>query len=140
MRVLVDTNVFLDAILKREPFFEDSKEFFSYFKSNKHQLYVSSMSFRDIEYVLRKVEKDPFERRRTLNIIYSFVHKIIDLGPDDVINNLFSNYKDFEDGLLIESAKRNLLDAIITNNKDDFLDGGVPVFTPKEAVYYLKKS
>lgn len=139
MRVLVDTNVFLDAILKREPFFEDSKEFFSYFKSNKHQLYVSSMSLRDIEYVLRKVEKDPFERRRTLNIIYSFVHKIIDLGPDDVINNLFSNYKDFEDGLLIESAKRNMLDAIITNNKDDFLDADIPAFTPREVVDYLKR-
>ena len=140
MRVLVDTNVFLDAILKREPFFEDSKEFFSYFKSNKHQLYVSSMSFRDIEYVLRKVEKDPFERRRTLNIIYSFVHKIIDLGPDDVINSLFDDYKDFEDGLLIESAKRNMLDAVITNNKDDFLCSSVPAFTPKEVVFYLKKS
>lgn len=139
MRVLVDTNVFLDAILKREPFFEDSKDFFTYFKSHRHWLYVSSMSFRDIEYVLRKVEKDPIERKRTLTSIYSFIHKIIDIGADDVINDLFDDYKDFEDGLLIESAKRNMLDAIITNNKDDFLDADIPAFTPREVVDYLKR-
>lgn len=139
MRVLVDTNVFLDAILKREPFFEDSKDFFTYFKSHRHWLYISSMSFRDIEYVLRKVEKDPIERKRTLTSIYSFIHKIIDIGADDVINDLFDDYKDFEDGLLIESAKRNMLDAIITNNKDGFLDADIPAFTPREVVDYLKR-
>ena len=139
MRVLVDTNVFLDAILKRGPFFEDSKDFFTYFKRHRHWLYVSSMSFRDIEYVLRKVEKDPVERKRALTSIYSFIHKIIDIGADDVINDLFDDYKDFEDGLLIESAKRNMLDAIITNNKDDFLDADIPAFTPREVVDYLKR-
>ena len=138
MRVLVDTNVFLDAILKREPFFEDCKEFFTYFKNNRHFLYISSMSFRDIEYVLRKVEKDPFERKRGLSSIYSFVHKIVNLGADDVINNLFNDYKDFEDGLLVESAKNNMLDAIVTNHIKDFADVDFPVFTPKEIVDYLK--
>ena len=140
MRVLVDTNVFLDAILNRGPFFEDSNAFFEYFSNNGHWLYISSMSFRDIEYVLRKVEKDPFERRKTLSHIYAFVHKIIDLGADDVIDNLFDDHKDFEDGLLIESAKRNMLDAIITNNVKDFIDGDIPVFTPKDVVSHLKNA
>ena len=137
MRVLVDTNVFLDFLLKRPPFFEDAKAFFSYFPKHHHQMVVSPMTFRDIEYVLRKIEPDPEERRRVLRSIYGIVFKIIDLGPDDVINNLFADHKDFEGGLIMESAERNMLDGIVTNNVDDFVGSKVPVFSPKKLVEYL---
>ena len=95
------------------------------------------MTFRDIEYVLRKIEPDPEERRRVLRSIYGIVFKIIDLGPDDVINNLFADHKDFEGGLIMESAERNMLDGIVTNNVDDFVGSKVPVFSPKKLVEYL---
>ena len=89
MRVLVDTNVFLDYFKKRQPFFEDCKEFFSYFLTHHHQIVLSPMSFRDIQYVLRKIEPDSNERRKVLHGLYGMVYKIIDLSPDDVINCLF---------------------------------------------------
>ena len=42
--------------------------------------------------------------------------------------------KDYENSLIAVTAKLELLDAIVTNNKKDFLDCGVPVFTPSEIV------
>ncbi|MCR5348455.1 MAG: PIN domain-containing protein [Bacilli bacterium] len=140
MRVLVDTNVFLDFLLNRPPFQKDSHDFFEYFLSHRHQIVASPMSFRDIEYLLRKVESDPNERKRSLHAIYSIVYKIIDIRADDVINDLFANHKDFEDGLLMESAERMMLDAIVTNNVSVFSDSPVPVFTPAAITEHLKKN
>ena len=140
MRVLVDTNVFLDFILKRPPFYEDVRSFFTTFLGHGHQIVISPMSFRDIEYVLRKVEPNAMERKSILQKIYSCAYKIIDLTPDDVINNLFEDYKDFEDGLLMESAQRKMLDGIVTSNTDDFADSKIPVFTPKDLIELLQKS
>ena len=140
MRVLVDTNVFLDYILNRPPFGQEAREFFGYFLSHRHQIVVSPMTFRDIEYVLRKVDHDEFSRERTLRRVYSVVYKIIDLNPDDVINALFGEYKDFEDGMIMESAERKLLDGIVTNNVRDFQKSKVPVFTPRELREALERN
>ena len=98
------------------------------------------MSFRDIEYVLRKAVPDPEDRKRVLQSIYGIVYKIIDLGPDDIINNLFADHKDFEDGLLMESAERNMCDGIVTNNPSDFADSRVPIFQPRQLIAYLEKA
>ena len=139
MRVLVDTNVFLDVILNRPGFYEKSRLFFKYMISHRHQLVVSPMSFRDINHVLRKVENDRHKRREILHKIYSMVYKVIDLAPDDVINAIFENgYADFEDGLLMESSERKMLDGIVTNNKKGFVSGRVPVFAPEEIVANLQ--
>ena len=140
MSVLADTNVFLDFLLRREPFYESCREFFSYFRANRHQIVISPMSFRDIECVLRKVESDPKKRKQVLQSIYSFVYKIIDLAPDDVINVLYEDPKDFEDALLIASAERCFLDGIVTDNQKDFRHGALPVYSPKEIVELLQKA
>jgi len=140
MRVLVDTNVFLDFLTNRAPFYKESHDFFSYFLSHKHQIVASPMSFRDIEYILRKIEKDPNVRKKNLHTIYSIIYKIIDMTPDDVINCLYADYKDFEDGLLMESAERMMLDGIVTNNISDFKDSRIPVYTPAQITEYLQKN
>ena len=138
MRVLVDTNVFLDFLLRRSPHYDDVRGFFSYFLGQGHQIVISPMSFRDIEYVLRKVEPDSAKRKHILRTIHSSVYKVLDLSPDDIINDLFEDYKDFEDGLLIESAKRRKLDGIVTSNVHDFVGYGLPVYRPKELTDILQ--
>lgn len=140
MRVLVDTNVFLDFILNRPPFQKESREFFEYFLTHKHQIVVSPMTFRDVEYILRKVETNPIKRKQALHTIYSIVYKIINIEADDVINDLFADYKDFEDGMLMEAAERTMLDGIVTNNISDFRESRVPSFTPASICEYLKRN
>lgn len=98
------------------------------------------MTFRDIEYILRKVENDLFERKKNLRAIHSIVYKIIDMSADDVINCLYAEHKDFEDGLLMEAADRMMLDGIVTNNILDFKDSRIPVFAPAQICEYLQKN
>ena len=125
--------------MRRDPFYQDCYDFFAIFLRQKHQIVVSPMTFRDIEYILRKVERDPEQRSKVLRDIYSSIYKIIDLAPDDVINVMYENYPDFEDGLLIESAERKMLDGIVTNNARDFKSSKVPVYSPKELKELLEK-
>ena len=140
MRVLVDTNVFLDFILNRPPFQEESRDFFAYFLTHGHQIVVSPMTFRDIEYILRKVESDSEARKKALHSIYSIVYKIIDINADDVINGLYADHKDFEDGLLMEAAERMMLDGIVTNNISNFKGSRIRAFTPLEIFGYLRNN
>ena len=56
------------------------------------------------------------------------------ISADAAIQSLYSDMKDYEDSLIAVTAKLELLDAIVTNNKKDFLDSDIPVFTPAEIV------
>ena len=134
MRILVDTNVYLDLMLQRDRGYESSLNFFIWCKKNKNLNYVSSMSLRDIEYVANKVLHDKEKTRKILADVYSTCTKVIGISADCATNAIYEDYKDFEDELLIQAAKENLLDCIVTNNKKHFLDRGIPAFSPEEIV------
>ncbi|WP_322742502.1 PIN domain-containing protein [Gloeocapsopsis crepidinum] len=54
MRVLVDTNIILDALLLREPFFIDAKALLNAIESKQLQGYVTATTLTDIFYIARK--------------------------------------------------------------------------------------
>ena len=132
MRFLVDTNVFLDYLLRREDKWKDALKFFIWCRENKNQTFVTSMSLRDIEYIAHKISKDKTEANTVLNGVYSLCSKVIGVSADSAINAMFEDYKDYEDELQVQAAQESLLDAIITNNTKDFENRGIAVFTPKQ--------
>ena len=134
MRLLVDTNVFLDFLLNRESGCKSALRFFIWCRQNRNQTYVTSMSLRDIEYVAKRAFHDKKKANSLLADVYSLCSKVIGISADSAINSIYEDYKDYEDELLIQAAKEELLDAIVTNNKKDFIDKGLPVFTPQEIV------
>lgn len=137
MRVLVDTNVFLDFFLNRGEQGKTARTFFLSAHEKKDDIYVSAMSFRDIEYITRKIVGEK-ESHRILHHLYEGIKKIVDISPDDVINAIFEERKDFEDSLLIEAAERAMVDAVITNNLRDFKNSQLPIFSPEEYLSYRK--
>lgn len=134
MRLLVDTNVFLDLMLQRDEGCKHALEFFIWCRKNKNQTYITSMSLRDIEYVVMRKIHDKRKSNIVLNDVYSLCSKVVGVSADSAINSIFEDYKDFEDELLIQTAKENLLDAIVTNNVKDFDNRGIPVFTPQDII------
>lgn len=134
MRLLVDTNVILDIILQREESYKDALEFFVWCIENNNRTYVSSMSLRDIEYFTMKKLHDKETVKRALNNVYTLVSKIVGVSADAAINSIFEDYNDFEDELIIQAAKEEMVDAIITSNIKDFENRGIPVLTPKQIV------
>ena len=132
MRILVDTNVFLDLLLKREPFFEDGVQFIHKCKRERHEIYLNAMQFRDIEYIIRKKVDNKETYKMLINGVYGIVNRVIPLTADDAINTIFEPGKDFEDTLLANSAETAGLQIIVSSNAKDFYPTNIRAFTLKE--------
>lgn len=133
MQILVDTNVILDFVLQREGG-KDALEFFIWCRKYKNKTFVTSMSLRDVEYVAMRSLHDKKKANSVLLDVYSLCTKVVGISADSTITAIYEDYKDFEDELLIQTAKEHLIDAIVTNNTKDFIGRGVSVFTPKEII------
>lgn len=137
MRILVDTNVFLDLLLDRNQEIGDKVEaFFNWCCYKKNRIYITSMSLRDIEYVAHRIYHDKKKAKEIQFSAYQMCSKVIGISADSAIESLYSDIDDYEDSLIIEAAKEEMLDVIVTNNKKDFLGSLFPVFTPEEIMRY----
>jgi len=132
MRVLIDTNVFLDVILARTGLMASSKAVLGKIADGENQYFVTAKSVVDIYYHVRRKIGDVETRR----VLASFLDNlfIIDTTDKDCRWALSSPVKDYEDAVLVESAGREEMDAIVTRNVKDFRGITIPVWTPEEAV------
>lgn len=131
MKVLVDTNVFLEYFLRRENY-RDVDKFFLLAAKQYNQTFVTSMSLRDIGYTLHRYLHDERKTREAQLQVYSMVSKVVGVSADAAIDSLYSDAKDFEDALQIRAAEEAMCMAIVTFNKRDYQKANIPVFTPME--------
>jgi len=134
-RLLVDTNVILDLLAKREPFDAESRQLFSLADTNKVDLVISSLSLVNTHYILNDLMKIKEARTiirkfKVLVCTFELTDKIIELALNDI------NFRDFEDGIQYYTALESQCESIITRNLRDFKKSAIPVFSPKE---YLSK-
>ena len=133
MRLLLDTNIILDAIIKREPFNQVAKEFFTATVSNRDELYVCTSSLKDLSYIMHKYVHSHEKTNNILIDIYSRVTKVVGITTDDTIEALYED-GDYEDNLIALTAETNMCDAVITRDKN-FKNFRV-VLTPEEYLRY----
>lgn len=130
-KVLLDTNIIIDLLAKREPFDQDARKVFSFADKGKLHLFTSALSFANVSYVLLKKRK-PAEAKqilRKLNVLLTIVsldEKVISLALND------NEFADFEDGLQYYSALENNIEIIVTRNLKDFLSSKIPVMTARQ--------
>ena len=130
MRLMIDTNIILDVLLKREPFYKDSKAILNMCEQKMIQGFVSASTITDIFYITRKALGSTEDTYRVIGKILEIV-KILSVTNDDVIRAFQQKARDFEDCLLATCAKSNKCDAIVTRNARDFLAFNIPLIDPK---------
>lgn len=135
MKVIVDTNVILDALTGRQPWNKEAEEIFLRAAKGKEEYYITANTVTDIYYLLRKHLKN---RESVIGVMSKLfqLFMILDTNAEDCINALHSEMKDYEDAVLAEVAKRNKVDYIVTRNVKDYINSSV------EAVisgYFLKE-
>lgn len=130
MKVLVDTCVILDALQSRFPFCLDAEELVLYAATERIKAFVSEKSVTDIYYLLHNCLHND---RKTREIISKFleIFEIADTYGIDCQKALLSDVHDYEDGVMIETAKRMNMDCIVTRNIKDFSDSSIAVYTPQ---------
>ena len=128
-KIFLDTNVVIDLLDKREPFYHAAVSIFSLAYEGKILLYVSPMTYATASYLLRKHGRDGM---RLLLRNFRQLSKVTIADERVVDDALASKFVDYEDALQYYSALRENVEAIITRNTKDFANSSLPVFTPDE--------
>jgi len=132
--VFVDTNIIIDLLAKREPFYKDAQDLFTLSDKKEIQLCISSISFANAYYSIVKHHKDVDAKKYLAK--FKVLVKVLPLEDKAIELALASDFNDFEDGLQYFVAMDNESDIIITRNKKDFKSSKIPVMTAGE---YLRK-
>ncbi len=129
--VFLDTNVVLDHLADRQPFAECAHRLFALAETGQLKLNVSSLSFCNLYYLLRKLSGH--EQALTLLSRLEQLVEITTVGKLQIHEALSSGLRDFEDAVQIFSAEENgNIDIIVTRNKRDFSTRTIPVQSPEE--------
>ena len=136
MKLYLDTNVILDLILNRKPFFDDIARIVTLYEMRKCKLYTSSVSIVNCNYILGK-NIDRKEVISNLKILRSFCG-ILEVSELEIDKSLHSNFKDFEDAVQYYACLKNNCDFIITRDLKDFKNSEISVMTPAEFLASMK--
>ena len=129
-KVFIDSDVVLDFLTKREPFQEAAMRIFEYANQGKLKLFVSSLAINNINYVISKLESAE-KAKRQLMVLLELI-EILPVGKSTVKKSLFSDFKDFEDGLQNFCAEEGKLTTIVTRNIKDYSSSNLVIQTPNE--------
>jgi len=126
MKVFIDTNIFLDLILKRENY----KEALLIFNAIEQGLFkgvILDITILNIDYIANKQTKNLKDFLIVINNLFEIIG-----GTNELIEEaLRINNNDLEDNLQYVAAKNSKCKIIITNDKK-FYRGDLEVLTSKE--------
>jgi len=129
MKVVLDTNVVLDTLMKREGFFPAAYEVVKLSIQNKIEAVLPTSIITDIYYILSQSDKT-----QAKPILEQFVGlvTICEVVPADIGAAFASDMDDFEDAVLASVAARIKADYIVTRNNRDFTNSPVRAALPEE--------
>lgn len=130
MDLMLDTNIVLDHVDRREPFYEMSRKVCLLGVAEEANTYVSVNTIADIFTLLREdygsqAAQDMIERN------LSFL-QFVGITPEDAREALKARWSDFEDCLVARCAEKIQADYIVTRNAKDFQASSVEAVTPEE--------
>ncbi len=130
MKVFVDTNVVLDVLLDRKPFYWDAGRVWTLAEQGRIQGLVSVLSFPNAFYVIRRTSGLQAARESLLVLRDSFTPIACD---EQVIQQAIdAKFADFEDAIQFFSALRANAACIVTRNAQHFPVSELPVLSPAE--------
>lgn len=130
-RILIDTNVLLDYLLTREPFYSDAKKIFIACTEGRAQGCIAAHSVSNMFYILRKDYSIKERREVLLNLCMIF--DVEGMDKEKLLMGLQNeDFSDFEDCLQMECAKAYGAEYIVTRNIGDYKSSEVKAILPKE--------
>ena len=128
--ILIDLNVILDYLEDRAGC-EKAEELIAKCFQGKIKGYVCAHEITTLSYYLGKNRKNRTENMKIISRILQ-VFDVTNIDKTILEKAVLSNITDFEDAVIVESAKANKIDCIITRNSKDFKNSTVPVMLPEE--------
>jgi predicted nucleic acid-binding protein len=138
MKILVDTNIILDYLLEREPFFPITEQFFEEIVGGSRvTAYVSASSVTDIFFITQRQTRSYEKARRSVFLMLS-LFQVCPVDYPILLEAYDSELSDFEDAVQIACALAGNLDGIVTRNPQDFLTEFIPILSVEGVLERLK--
>lgn len=130
-RVFADTNVVLDLLMKRDPYWHEAARLFSEAEKGNLTIIVSALSVSHITYILRKHVSIEVVRKSILELFKLVTVACVD---KEIVESAIADdqFSDIEDAFQHYTALASQAEAIITRNVRDFAKSTIPVMTPSE--------
>ncbi|MDQ3111340.1 MAG: PIN domain-containing protein [Bacteroidota bacterium] len=132
-KVFVDTDITLDLLTARTPHYDSAASLFSLADNEKTKIFVSSLSFSNLNYILAKQFSSDQVRKKLLK--FKTLVTVLPVGDKTVELALSSDFKDFEDGLQYFTAIEAGLKTLLTRNLKDYKTAEISVMSAEN---YLK--
>ena len=135
MKLMLDTNIVVDVISKREGC-EESLEILKQCEMGTVYCFVSAVTVTDIMYILRKHLAQSLVREAVQTLL--LIVDVANILKSDITNGFSSVMSDYEDAVQASCAKRMKADYIVTRNVKDFSKSPVPAVSPREALEIIR--
>jgi predicted nucleic acid-binding protein len=130
VKLFVDTNVVLDVLAQREPWFKDSSRLLAHIEEGRATGHIAAHTLTTLHYLLSK----HLGQQKTAAVLIDLI-ALLQVEPVDVQvlqQALALGWGDFEDAVQAVTAVRCQADYLLTRNPRDFKQSPVPVITPSE--------
>lgn len=134
--IFLDTNVLMDILANRVPFYESSSKVYKLGLNKRCNLFTSSNTINTLHYLLKKFIGEQ-EIRKALDEITDIV-SIIPVNLDMIKKSINSNHRDFENAIQIYSAQSiSDMNCIVTRDLKDYKNAEIQVYTPDQFLNQL---
>jgi len=135
MKILLDSNIAIDVVLKREPFLASSVQVLGLSKLGI-ALFLSASTITDIYYIVSKTLKSKKIAMSLLkNLLVSV--DVAAVTGNEIRQAISLDWGDFEDAVQYAAGESIAVDYIVTRNKNDFASAIMPVVSPDELLALL---
>ena len=135
MRVLVDTNIWLDVLLGRQPFVADSARALSALESEAHEVVLCATTITTLFYLTGRALDEQAAWELIGDLLASYSVARVDAA---VLRAAHGHREgDFEDWVVAESARLAKADAILTRDLEGFKKSPIPARAPRELLAVL---
>lgn len=137
-RVLFDTNVLLDVLLRREGRVEASARLWDAADRGRLRGVIAATAVTTVGYLVSRAYDDARARADIQAVLETF--EVAAVGRVELAGALARGFADLEDGVVHEAARAARCDGIVTRNGRDFGAATLPVYAPDELLAALDQS
>jgi len=135
VKLFIDTNVVLDVLAQREPWFADSARLLAHIEQGGASGHIAAHTLTTLHYLLAR----HLGQQKTAAVLIELT-TLIRVEPVDhqiLQQALALGWRDFEDAVQAVTAAQCQADYLVTRNPRDFKQSLVPVITPSEFLALL---
>ena len=136
MKLLIDTTVVLDVLLKREPFYEAAADVLKLTQRDDVREYISASAVTDIYYIAHRQLKDKAAVKELLKRLLMVI-SVTAVSEREIVSALELAWSDFEDSVQYSVALLNEMDGLVTRNPTDYVNADIPIWEPKQILQEL---